>query len=235
VQTFQGGAIYTTDTGTRAVTAAFRTALGAVGSAWNFGFPTSDRTATPDGRGTYQHFGGGSVYSTGTTGTHALPMVFRKTWAGTGWERGPLGYPTTDMTTTPDGLGQFVHFEGGSVYSTRATGAHVLRGPVRDAWAAVGWERGVLGYPTTDVTVTPDKKGAYAYFQGGAVYWSPTTGARVLRGAVLDAWAGTGWEQGALGYPTSDTQAVAGGTRTDFQHGSIGVSTSTGKAVVTLR
>jgi uncharacterized protein with LGFP repeats len=54
----------------------------------------------------------------------------------------------------------------------------------------------------------------------------------VLRGAVLDAWAGTGWEQGALGYPTSEEQPVSGGTRTDFQRGSITVSTATGVATV---
>jgi uncharacterized protein with LGFP repeats len=93
----------------------------------------------------------------------------------------------------------------------------------------------VLGYPTTDVTVTPDRRGAYAYFQGGAVYWSPTTDAHVLRGAVLDAWARTGWEQGSLGYPTSDTRTVADGTRTDFERGFISVSAADGKATVTLR
>ncbi len=49
---------------------------------------------------------------------------------------------------------------------------------------------------------------------------------------MLDAWAGTGWEQGALGYPTSEEQPVSGGTRTDFQRGSITVSTATGVATV---
>jgi uncharacterized protein with LGFP repeats len=110
-----------------------------------------------------------------------------------------------------------------------------VRGAVYDAWARTGWETGVLGYPTTDVITTPDGEGVYAYFQGGAVYSSAVGGTRVLRGAVLDTWARTGWEQGRLGWPISDTVAApGGGTRTTFERGAITVSSS-GVATVTTR
>jgi uncharacterized protein with LGFP repeats len=234
VQTFQGGAVYTVGGVARVVSAPFQAAVTAAGGTARFGFPTTDLGRTPDGKATYQHFAGGSVYST-AGGAFALPVAVRDSWATSGWERGPLGYPVTTVQATPAGTGEYVHFAGGSVYWSRATGAHVVRGPVRDAWAAGGWERGVLGFPTTDHTVTPDGKGAYTYFQGGAVYWTQASGAHVLRGAVLDAWARTGWEQGPLGYPTSDTRSVTGGTRTDFEHGYFSVSTSTGEAIVTVR
>ncbi|WP_029432607.1 hypothetical protein [Blastococcus sp. URHD0036] len=234
VQPFQGGAVYAaSSTAAHAVPAdllaAYRAAGGATGV---LGLPTTDSGRTPDGVASYQHFAGGSIYATAATGARVLPTVFRDAWAGSGWERGPLGYPVSGVSTTPDGLGQYVHFQGGSVYWTRATGAHVLAGPVLDAWARGGWETGPLGYPTTDVTATPDGQGRYAYFQGGAIYSSPAGGARVLRGAVLDAWAGTGWEQGRLGYPTGDLQTVPGGTRQSFQRGSITVSGDTGTASV---
>ncbi|MCF6507207.1 hypothetical protein E9549_07275, partial [Blastococcus sp. MG754426] len=50
-----------------------------------------------------------------------------------------------------------------------------------------------------------------------------TTGARLVRGAIRDAWAGQGWENGRLGYPTSDPQPVTGGTRQTFQGGYVQV------------
>jgi uncharacterized protein with LGFP repeats len=125
-----------------------------------------------------------------------------------------------------------MHFQGGSVYWTRATGARVLTGAVRDTWARAGWETGVLRYPTTDVTTTPDGRGRFAHFQGGSVYWSQATGAHVVRSAVLGAWAATGWEQGWLGYPTGDLVRVSGGSRQQFQRGRIDVSSATGVARV---
>ncbi|MQA33270.1 hypothetical protein [Modestobacter roseus] len=229
VQAFQGGEVYASATaGARIVPTAV---LGAAKAA-ALGLPVSAAARTPDGKATYQHFEGGSVYVTAATGARALPTVIRDAWALTGWENGPLGYPTTDVSTTPDGLGRYQHFQGGSVYWTRATGAHAVRGVVRDAWARSGWETGVLGYPLTDVTSTPDGVGQYAHFQGGAVYSTAATGARVLGNDVVRAWAGTGWERGALGYPTSDERPVAGGTRTDFQRGWIDVASGTGVATV---
>lgn len=234
VMSFQGGELYVSEsTGAHHVPAAFLPAYRAAGGAAGaFGLPVSDPAATPDGIGRYQHFQGGSVYATAATGTRALPTVFREAWSWSGWERGPLGYPTTDVTTTPDQLGRYVHFQGGSVYWTRATGAHVLHGAVRDAWARAGWEQGALGYPTTDLTRTPDGRGQYAHFQRGAVYSSAVGGARVLSGEVLTAWAGTGWEKGSLGFPTSDLQAVPGGARQTFERGEITVSEATGTATV---
>ena len=236
VMTFQRGQVYVSAaTGAHGVASPVLAVWKGVGGETGaFGLPVSDAGTTPDGKARYQHFEGGSIYSTAQTGAHALPTVLRNAWAASGYERGPLGYPTTDPGTTPDGVGRYVHFQGGSIYWTAATGAHVIRGAVRDAWAAQGWERGRLGYPTTDVTVPPDGRGAFAYFQAGAIYWSPATGAHALSGAVLDAWARTGWEQGSLGYPTSGPQAVAGGTRTTFQRGAITVATATGVATVTV-
>ncbi|WP_034511181.1 N-acetylmuramoyl-L-alanine amidase [Blastococcus sp. URHD0036] len=232
---FQGGVVVTGPGGTHAVSSAFQAAVTAAGGTAVLGAPTTDVATTPDGRASYQHFTAGSIYATAATGAHAVRGAVYDLWARRGWENSSLGYPVSTTGATPDGLGLYSHFQGGSIYWTRATGAHQLAGPVYDAWARTGWEQGVLRYPTTDVTSTPDGRGQYAYFQGGAVYSSQVGGARVLRGAVLDAWASTGWEQGRLGWPTSDPVAVSGGTRTDFEHGSITVSTSTGAATVTVR
>ena len=73
-----------------------------------------------------------------------------------------------------------------------------------------------------------------ASFQGGALYWSPSTGAHAVKGAILGAWASLGWERSWLGYPTSDEYDVPGGRRSDFQGGWIDW-TPGGGAVVRAR
>lgn len=80
----------------------------------------------------------------------------RELWKAFGWEAGPLGYPLSDETLTPDGRGRYGVFEGGSIYWTLFTGAHEVRGAIRDKWAALGWEAGRLGYPTSGEIQTPE-------------------------------------------------------------------------------
>ena len=63
-----------------------------------------------------------------------------------------VGYPTTDETGTPDGVGRFNHFAGdggSSIYWTPRTGAWSIHGGIRARWASMGG-RGRLGCPITD-------------------------------------------------------------------------------------
>jgi len=85
-----------------------------------------------------------------------------------------------------------------------------------------------LGYPVTDETGTPDGVGRFNGFQGGAVYWTPRTGAHEVHGAILSTWASLGWERSALGYPVSDEFVVAGGRQSNFERGSISWTAATG-------
>jgi hypothetical protein len=69
-----------------------------------------------------------------------------------------LGYPTTDETATPDGVGRYNHFEAGSIYWTPSTGAYEVHGLIRQFWAEHGWERNAsLGYPISDELI-PDRR-----------------------------------------------------------------------------
>lgn len=194
------------------------------------GYPLTDETPTPDGGGRYNHFQGGSIYWTPATGAREVHGAIRGKWASLGWERSFLGYPLTDETTTPDGVGRYNHFQGGSVYWTPTTGAFEVHGAIRAKWAALGWERSFLGYPLTDETTTPDGIGRYNHFQGGSIYWTPTTGAFEVHGAIRNLWASMGWERSFLGYPTSDELPTedATGRFSEFQHGSIYWSPATG-------
>lgn len=145
-----------------------------------------------------------------------------------------LGAPTTAEQGTPDGIGRYRVYDQGSIYWTAQTGAFEVHGQIRDEWKAVGWEAGILGYPITDETGTPDGVGRYNVFQQGSIYWTPDTGAHEVHGRIRDAWKDAGWEAGELGYPISDEYAVTGGRRSDFQHGSITWNSSTDQTSITL-
>ncbi|SDC82350.1 Glucose/arabinose dehydrogenase, beta-propeller fold, partial [Prauserella marina] len=185
----------------------------------------------------YQGYANGGLYWTAATGTHEVHgSIYRQYLALGGHAR--FGPPTTDETKTPDGVGRFNHFAGtpgtlvASVYWTPSTGAHGIWGSIRAKWAALQWERGPLGYPTTDESTTPDGVGKYNHFsKAGSVYWTPGTGAHEVYGAIRVRWKALGWERSYLRYPTSGEFAVAGGRRNNFQGGYIVWTAATDKAV----
>jgi hypothetical protein len=184
------------------------------------GFPTSDEKRSPDGVGRYNHFsgsGGASIYWTAANGAHEVHGLIRAKWASLGWEAGPLGYPVTDETRTPDGVGLYNNFSGSggaSIYWTAATGAHEIHGAIRAKWASMGMETG-LGYPANDETRTLDGVGRHNQFSRGgnmsSIFWSPATGAHAVFGAIRAKWAELGWERSKLGYPTTDEKGTSDG------------------------
>jgi uncharacterized protein with LGFP repeats len=221
---FANGSIYSSPrTGAQFTRGAIRDRWAATG--WEngrLGFPVTSDAPTSGGRGWYARFEGGSIYFSPATGAHFTAGAIRQAYVQQGHEAGGLGFPRTDDTPTPGGGGYYTHFEGGSVYWSPQTGAHDVRGAIRDEWASLGWENGYLGFPATGDTRTPDGSGYYGRFQGGSVYWSPASGAHAVRGPVLEAWASVGWENGVLGYPVEDERdGGAGATVQRFQGGLI--------------
>ncbi|MFN2557654.1 MAG: galactose oxidase-like domain-containing protein [Nitriliruptorales bacterium] len=176
---YQGGSIYWTPaTGAHEVHGAIRDKWSSLGLESGFlGFPLIDETATDDGVGRFNHFQGGSIYWTPATGAHEVHGAIRDKWSLLGWEESILGFPLTDETSTPDGVGRFNHFQGGSIYWTPATGAHEVHGDIHTRWSQLGWEQGRLGYPISDELDTPHGFGKVGHFQGGAVFWDQVRGA----------------------------------------------------------
>ena len=202
-----------------------------LGGAGGFlGAPVTGENVAPDNVGHYRHFQAGSIYWSPPTAAHEVHGAIRGLWSAKGWERSFLGYPQTDETGTPDGVGRYNHFQGGSVYWTPATGAHEVHGAIRGLWSSLGWERSFLGYPLTDETTTPDGVGRYNHYQGGSIYWTPATGAHEVHGDIRGLWASMGWERSFLGYPTSNELSTEDGTGrySEFEHGSIYWSPATG-------
>ncbi|MEZ0491068.1 CAP domain-containing protein [Kineococcus sp. TBRC 1896] len=142
-----------------------------------------------------------------------------QTYTAAGANGGYLGLPVGRELGPLRGGGYGQHFAGGSVYWSAASGAAAVRGAIRERWAALGWENGWLGYPTgAEFGV---RGGVAQRFQGGTVYWSAATGAQALGGAVLAGYGATGWETGALGFPTTTSAALPAGSFAHFQNGSV--------------
>jgi uncharacterized protein with LGFP repeats len=158
-----------------------------------------------------------------------MPTVFREVWIRTGGATGLLGMVTSDPKPTPDGIGVFMEFEGGAVYSSPSSGTHDIAGVIRDKWATLQWEQGVLGYPVSDVFSTRDG-GQFSHFQHGSIYWSQNTGAFEVHGPIHDKWRDLRWEKSFLGYPVSDVHDSPDGKElvSKFQHGEIHLDKATG-------
>lgn len=139
-----------------------------------------------DGKGYFQIFANGSIYWNPETGASEVHGAIRDLWTSLGAETGFLGYPLTNETSAPDNHGRFNHFQGGSIYWTPETGAHEVHGAIRVMWASLGWERSSLGYPLSNEISSSDAGGSgrYSTFQNGTIFWTPSSGAQIIEGAV---------------------------------------------------
>ncbi|WP_432540905.1 twin-arginine translocation signal domain-containing protein [Kineococcus sp. SYSU DK002] len=149
-----------------------------------------------------------------------------------------LGEQRTPELGTPGPGGTYQLFDHGSIYHSPGTGAHEVHGLILEKFGDLGWEAGVLGYPTTDELSTPDGRGRFNHFERGSVYWTPGTGANAVVGAIREAWKAWGWEAGPLGYPVTDELGTPDG-RGRFNHfqgrrtgGSVYWTPATGAQVV---
>jgi LGFP repeat len=139
---------------------------------------------TFDGAGRAQEFRGGTISWRSEHGAFAAWGLIRARWVEIGRER--FGYPITDETGTPDGIGRFNHFRAvhlpghpeASIYWTPGTGAHEIFGAIRAKWASLGWEKSSLGYPVGPETDRSDgRPGREQRFQHGRLIWSAAGGA----------------------------------------------------------
>jgi len=141
----------------------------------------SAEMATSDNRGRCRDYQHGSIYWTPQTGAHEVHGDIRLHWVR---HQRLLGYPTTDESGCPDGVGRYNHFEHGSIYWTPRTGAHEIHGQIRDLWASMGRENSFLGYPVTDEIGTGNSRSSR--FQHGHISWNPTEGPKAHRSVLID-------------------------------------------------
>lgn len=114
----------------------------------------------------------------------------------------------------------FIWDRFGAFVNEYASGAPapVQGNAINDCFAANAW----LGARLTDGEIaTPDNVGRRAEFEGGQIYWHPSTGAHAIPTDLFGKFAELGWEAGTLGYPITDRTVLAGGEVQGFQGGAI--------------
>lgn len=193
------------------------------GEAGPLGIPKSD--AYTQGNWAVEDFLNGKIFWSGSTGAHEVHGGIYARYNTLLQGGRNLGSATTDEQVAPDGRGRYNHFENGSVYWTPQTLGIGIWGPIRTRWADLGWERGRLGYPTLEPTMSSDGIGWFARFEGGNIYYSSSTPASEVWGSILAEYGRLGWERSWLGYPLTGERDsgywCSGGRYNQFQHGYI--------------
>ncbi len=258
VVNFQGGKIYAdAATGAHVLYGAIATEYAATARLkttdgknvqTSLGLLTADETPVPGIAGaSVVHFQNGSIYQSPTTGAHVLLGAIDTAYTAAAQQLDAngnsvqkiLGLPTGDATSIIiiGGVSgaSMVHFQGGAVYASPTTGAHVLYGTIYTEYTTLAKQKDpsgnvvqqVIGLPTGDIT---NIAGAGTItFQGGTIYSSPATGAHVIYGAFAAAYTSAanqltvlGENGGAmLGLPTSDPVKVATGFSQQYEGGTI--------------
>ncbi|KAA0112132.1 LGFP repeat-containing protein [Mycolicibacterium sp. P1-5] len=131
--------------------------------------------------------------------------AINQAWQAAGGDTSAVGTKDGDVYTVGDGFAQ--NFSGGKIFFTPATGAHLLFGAVLDKYQALGGPADSdLGFPTIDAVaglVGPDSQvSTFSASDKPAIFWTPDTGAWVVRGAINAAWDKLGGSAGTVGVPT---------------------------------
>jgi len=179
-QQFRNGAIYWSPrTGAHVITGVFLNKwMSFDAERGRLGYPTTDQVKAEDGA--VQAFQHGALYWTNRTGVHDVYGDVYDKYQTLRSEHGILGYPRTDTSRPPDQIGRYNFFEHGDIYWHPQTGAHAVMGEILKKWESSGYEKGPLGYPTSDETTAPGG-GKSQRFQRGTIQWDPRNGARIVQ------------------------------------------------------
>ena len=151
-------------------------------------------------------------------------------WTAGGAQNSSLGYPLTEESCGTAG-GCVQRFQGGSIFYSPATGAHVTRGGIGDRYYAAGSSRSMLGYPISSETCGQPARGCVQRFQGGSIYWSPATGAWISGRGIDSKFVSVGGLGGSLGYPIASERCVGAACAQSYQRGDITWSKTAGTRV----
>ena len=146
-----GRIIWSAATGAHELHGKIRTKFVAGGGIKAFGFPTTDQVAVKGGVG--NTFTKARIYYSAATGTHfSRGKLLAKYVAAGGPAR--YGLPRTDDKKIRGGY--YAGFTGGrSIYYSKSTGTHLVYGKIRVKYGSLRYERGCLGFPTSDEYAIP--------------------------------------------------------------------------------
>ena len=134
-------------------------------------------------------------------------------YAQLGGQSGLLGAPSESQATCAGWIapGCVKEYANGRIIWSAVTGARAVTRPdFYSEWADLrsyrdqSVRRLAFGFPVSDTVCGLTNGGCTQHFQNGSLYWSPGSGVHAVYGDVLQRWGAQSWEQGQLGYPTSE-------------------------------
>lgn len=158
-----------------------------------------------------------------------------KEWQKRGGEKGWLGDPRYMEQNIHGGVGTTFYrgailIKGGKTY--------VASGGIGHRYAIMNGLNSILGQPITgEYKVGRGQAQSFAK-KGGAIYWTPQTGAEAVYGGIHSKWKKLGGAAGHYGFPTSSEKDVPGsGKRTarynTFERGGVYWTPQTGAHGIT--
>lgn len=115
-------------------------------------------------------------------------------WQAMGGTASPLGAPKSPEAAA-DGDARYVTFDKGAVYWSPGSGAEPVLGSIYNAWGSLGFERGLLGLPTSGEIQEP--QWVVQNFQHGTLNFDRETGlvTRVVDGVAQELPAASATER----------------------------------------
>lgn len=167
-----------------------------------------------------------------SSAAYVLSGVLLARYLELGGPSGPLGYPVSDAT--PGGRQLFEN-----QMALAGSPLQIVSGNILGKWAALGYETGGAGSPTSGVSNVLSFRatmGAVQFFTGGelvSILTGPSAGnAYFITGAVLAAYSKAGGAAGVLGLPLNDEFASGAKRQHDFEGGSIDYAAGDSAAAV---
>ena len=124
-----------------------------------------------------------------------------------GGATGSLGPADGGVYPVGGGFGQ--NYAGGKIFFTSETSAHIMGGAILQKYESLGGPADSdLGFPTIDEgpgKAADSRNTTFSAADNPVIFWTPDTGARVVRGGLNAAWDKLGGSAGPLGVRRAGT------------------------------
>lgn len=166
--------------------------------------------------------------------TNPTPKVTTKGAIGTFYNKNKTmtGAPTANEKKLTSPNGYYQTFKNGKVYYSTKSKAHFVKyGTFNNAYKTAKYEKGYLGYPTSEIKKFKYRSGGtYQNFEKGMITYSKQTGAQVMTTTMLTKWKSLKWERSVAKLPTKSMSCGLkdGGCYQQFEGGKLHWSKKSG-------
>jgi uncharacterized protein with LGFP repeats len=133
-------------------------------------------------------------------------IAIDQAWAGAGGDTSPLGPKVGGVYPAGTGFGH--DFVNGAIFFSPETGARAVFGAILEKYRSLGGPADSgLGFPSIDEGPgrAPESRNVtFSTPEGAVIFWTPATGAWLVRGLINAAWDKVGGSSGPLGVPVED-------------------------------